>query len=107
MVYFLVPRFIYWLGVNAIDLGSVRPEEEPEGTGEQAMMSAPDEEPADPYSTLGVEPGVSKAELRAHYHEQLKLYYPDKVAHLGSGLRAAAHERTLKIKQAFERISST
>jgi DnaJ-domain-containing protein 1 len=42
--------------------------------------------PWDPYAVLGVVSGASPDELARAYHEQMKLYHPDRVADLGHEL---------------------
>ena len=58
----------------------------------------------DPYTVLGVPPGASAGAITHAYRERIKAYHPDHVAHGGEDLRRLAHERTLEIQQAYERL---
>jgi DnaJ-domain-containing protein 1 len=58
------------------------------------------------HALLGVAPGVSLKDLTAAYREQLKLNHPDKVAHLSPALQQFAHNQTLAVMQAYERLKS-
>jgi len=60
-----------------------------------------------PYEVLGVLPTASGEELESRYKILMTQYHPDKVAHLGPELRTLAHEKTLEIKGAYERILAT
>ncbi len=61
----------------------------------------------DPYEILGVPSHASVDEIRAAYRKMIALYHPDKVAHLGSELQRVAHERTLLLRKAFEKLADT
>jgi hypothetical protein len=54
---------------------------------------------ADPYDVLGVEPGVSDAELRAAYRRLVQLHHPD---HNGGSLDAAA--RFAAVQSAYTEV---
>ena len=58
----------------------------------------------DPYSILEIPVGASNEEIKRAYKEQLKLYHPDRVQHLGKGLRDVAHERAIYIQRAYEAL---
>jgi hypothetical protein len=58
----------------------------------------------DPYEILGVTPTASPQEIKSSYRNQMKLYHPDRVAHLGDALRELANRRTQDIQRAFETI---
>ena len=66
----------------------------------------PEKPPEDPYSVLGLEPGASAEEVRKAYREQMALYHPDKVAHLGPDLQRTAHEKSLAIQEAYRKLIS-
>ena len=56
--------------------------------------------PADPYKTLGVDPGASEAELRAAYHRLVQLHHPD---HNGGSAEAA--RRFEEVQDAYVQIT--
>lgn len=60
----------------------------------------------DPYEILGVTPTASTQEIKSSYRNQMKLYHPDRVAHLGDALRELANRKTQDIQRAFEQLSS-
>jgi DnaJ-domain-containing protein 1 len=53
------------------------------------------------WEILGVSEDASLDELKLAYRKKLAEYHPDKVNHLGEDLRRLAHEKTLKIKEAY------
>lgn len=55
---------------------------------------------ADPYKTLGVDPGASEAELRAAYHRLVQLHHPDH----NQGSPAAAR-RFEEIQDAYAQVT--
>lgn len=60
----------------------------------------------DPFEILGVTPNASPQQIKSSYRDQMKLYHPDRVAHLGDALRELANRRAQDIQRAFEQISS-
>ena len=54
----------------------------------------------DPYTTLGVDPGASDAELRAAYHRLVQLHHPDH-----NGGSAAAARRFEEIQDAYAQVT--
>lgn len=58
----------------------------------------------DPYSILEVSRGASQDEIQTAYRARMREYHPDKVAHLGEELQKLAHERTVEIQQAYQRL---
>lgn len=54
-----------------------------------------------PWELLGVPEHASLDEIKAAYRIKLAEYHPDKVNHLGEDLRRLAHEKTLKITEAY------
>lgn len=56
---------------------------------------------ADPYKTLGVDPGASDAELRAAYHRLVQLHHPD---HNAGSVDAA--RRFEEVQEAYAQITS-
>ena len=70
----------------------------------QQQQQKKSEEAFDPYSILGISRTATRTEIVAGYKEQMKLYHPDRVQHLGEILRKAAHERTLAIQAAYEAL---
>ena len=63
------------------------------------------QESFDPYSILGVQPGATQEAIKRAYWEQLKLYHPDRVQHLGEVLKNTAHEQVIKIQRAFQLLT--
>jgi preprotein translocase subunit Sec63 len=59
----------------------------------------------DPWEVLGVPRGASREEITRAYRERLKEYHPDRVAQLGTELRELAHEKTVEIRRAYERLT--
>jgi hypothetical protein len=66
------------------------------------MRSAADPS-ADPYSTLGVDPRATNAEIRAAYHALVARYHPDR--HQGNPLEELAAARMIEINRAYEILS--
>ncbi|MDP9317021.1 MAG: DnaJ domain-containing protein [Chloroflexota bacterium] len=58
-----------------------------------------------PYEVLGVSPDASPDEIKSAYHSKVKLYHPDKVAHLGEELQVLAQQRTLEINAAYTALT--
>lgn len=75
--------------------------EEEEARSDQKTRKA---ESFDPYEVLGVQPNASPQEIKSSYRNQMKLYHPDRVAHLGDALRELANRRTQEIQRAFETL---
>jgi DnaJ like chaperone protein len=77
---------------------------------ERSRTSAADTEDAtenaawDPHAVLGVTRGASADEITRAYREQMRLYHPDRVAHLGEELRQLAHRKALEIQRAYAEI---
>lgn len=59
----------------------------------------------DPFRVLGVCRGAEKDEIKRKYREQMKLYHPDRVAHLGAELQELALEKTKEIQKAYSMLS--
>jgi DnaJ-class molecular chaperone len=49
---------------------------------------------------------VTREQIKKAYREQIKLYHPDKVAHLGPELRKVAAHKTTLIKLAFQYLQA-
>ncbi len=60
----------------------------------------------DPHDILGVARGASQQEITAAYREKMKQYHPDRVATLGEELRQVAHDKSVEIQQAYDRLRS-
>jgi len=58
----------------------------------------------DPYEVLGLSPETSFEEIRRRYKEQLLLYHPDRVQHLGREFQELAEQRTRELNAAFEEV---
>lgn len=61
----------------------------------------------DPYAVLGVSPDATPDEIAHAYREQMKRYHPDRVADLGEDLQRLAHEKSVAIQQAYERLRAS
>lgn len=59
---------------------------------------------SDPYEILELEKSATKEEVNRQYRKLLALYHPDKVSHLGEELKKLAMEKTISIKEAYEKI---
>ena len=59
---------------------------------------------SDPYAVLGISRQAGQKEIQAAYRERMHEYHPDKVAHLGEDLQKLAHQRSLEIQQAYQRL---
>lgn len=55
---------------------------------------------------LSLQTGASREEVSAAYHELVKKYHPDKVAHLGDEFKVMAEEKTKAINQAYRILTS-
>lgn len=73
-----------------------------EHTSDSSSASFKEEEKFNPYQILGIQPGVSKDKIKSAYKEQMKLYHPDRVNHLGSDLKELANQKTKDIQRAYE-----
>jgi len=51
---------------------------------------------------LGLRGRVTVGEIKAAYRNEMAKYHPDKVTHLGPEFRNMAHNRTRKIRAAYE-----
>lgn len=58
----------------------------------------------DPFEILSVERTASPIQIRKAYLEQIQLYHPDRVDHLGPELQKLAHEQTLNIRRAYDQL---
>jgi len=56
----------------------------------------------DPHAVLGIDPGASRAEIKAAYRRLVAQYHPDKVQHLGKDLQDLAETRFKEIQQAYD-----
>src|SRR5262249_24873995 len=65
----------------------------------------PAEPPWDPHTVLGVTPGASRDAITRRYHDQLKLYHPDRVADLGQEMQELAHRKTIEIHRAYDDLT--
>lgn len=57
------------------------------------------------FTTLGLSPGASQAEIKKAYRELSKQYHPDKVHHLGPEYRKIAEEKMRKINAAYQALA--
>ncbi|BDS11400.1 TerB family tellurite resistance protein [Aureispira anguillae] len=56
------------------------------------------------YKILEISPSARDEEVREAYHYMLKKYHPDKLEHLGEGVKRAATAKFIKVKEAYEGI---
>ncbi len=61
----------------------------------------------DLYSLLGVRYNASKEEIRAAFKNKMMMNHPDKLAALDPELQRIATERTIAIKDAYERLTAS
>ncbi len=59
---------------------------------------------SDPYAVLGVSSGADQEEIQSAYRARMREYHPDKVAHLGEDLQKLAHDRSVEIQRAYQRL---
>jgi preprotein translocase subunit Sec63 len=59
----------------------------------------------DPHAVLGVPKDASRELITRSYHEQLKRYHPDRVAHLGEELQQVAHRKTVELRRAYDELT--
>lgn len=59
----------------------------------------------DPHAVLGVPKDASRELITRSYHEQLKRYHPDRVAHLGEELQQVAHRKTVELRRAYDDLT--
>lgn len=57
-----------------------------------------------PFEVLELSPQANKEEIEAQYRKLMSQYHPDKVNHLGPELQKTAHQKTLEIKAAYEKL---
>lgn len=57
-----------------------------------------------PYQVLGVPKDASPAEIEKRYRQLIAQYHPDKVEHLGDEFRLMAHEKTVAIQTAYQKL---
>lgn len=76
--------------------------------GPRAEEQAPPAPPSsdDPYQVLGIDRDATEVEIQKRYRELIKQYHPDKVAHLGAEFQQIAHQKTVEIQSAYEKICS-
>lgn len=56
------------------------------------------------YKILEIAPSASDDAVREAYHSMSKKYHPDKLEHLGDGVKQAGTRKFLKVKEAYESI---
>lgn len=56
------------------------------------------------YTILEIKPSASDQEVRKAYLRMSQKYHPDKLEHLGEGVRLAAQDKFIRVKKAFENI---
>lgn len=61
---------------------------------------------AELYRLLGVRFNATKAEIRSAFKNKMMMNHPDKLANLDPELQKIAQERTIAIKDAYDRLTS-
>ena len=56
------------------------------------------------YEVLGVRRNASKQEIKAAYHNKVKMYHPDKVASMGPEFQELAEKKMREINEAYEQL---
>lgn len=56
------------------------------------------------YTILEVKPSASDEAVKRAYKEMSKKYHPDKLEHLGEGVKRAAQDKFLRVQKAYENI---
>jgi len=57
-----------------------------------------------PHVVLGIEQGANAAEIKKAYRGLLRMYHPDKFAHLGAEFEVTAKRRTQEIVAAYDKL---
>lgn len=58
----------------------------------------------DPYEVFEIESDTSWEEIEKQHRVLMSKYHPDKVNHLGEELQKAAHNKSVEIQQAYEKL---
>ncbi|MFK7797478.1 MAG: TerB family tellurite resistance protein [Aureispira sp.] len=58
------------------------------------------------YTILEIPPSSSDRAVKAAYRAMAKKYHPDKLEHLGDGVKQAAQDKFMKVQQAYENIKN-
>jgi DnaJ like chaperone protein len=58
------------------------------------------------YTILEILPSSSDTAVKAAYRAMAKKYHPDKLEHLGEGVKKAAQDKFMKVQQAYENIKN-
>lgn len=72
----------------------------------QEEYKPPPNKHAELYRLLGVRFNATKAEIRSAFKNKMRMNHPDKLANLDPELQKIATERTIAIKDAYERLTS-
>ncbi len=56
------------------------------------------------YTILELKPSASDAAVKRAYKEMSKKYHPDKLEHLGEGVKRAAQDKFIRVQKAYENI---
>ena len=73
----------------------------------QGSAGDPQDETAcsfDPWGMLGIPRGATRQEIHNAFREQMKLYHPDRVSHLGEDLRKVAVDKAKDINRAYRML---
>lgn len=94
--------FGYWIVMKLMGGGSAQ--EEPLRRDASDRAEEPGDEtllPIEWHVLLDIDRTASVAQIRAAYQAQLAQYHPDRVAHFGADIRAAAEQRRRAIEIAY------
>lgn len=107
ILFFVVQYLIKFFRRRSVD-GQEQPRQRPDDQTwhkDYADQKRHDESPqSDPYTTLGVSPNATQAEIREAYRKLANQYHPDKVAHLGKEFQQLAEKRFKEIQNAYDQL---
>jgi DnaJ-domain-containing protein 1 len=76
--------------------------------GEGRSRAGSEPAPAkDPYTLLGITPGMPRGEAKKAFRAMVALYHPDKVAHLAPEFQKLAEERTRELLAAWDEVEAS
>jgi DnaJ like chaperone protein len=112
--YALLRKITFLLKLNEVDLDSIlntykyaeqkKKQEDRNKRGKSPSSSSETALLHFAYKTLGLEKGASLGETKASYRRLVKIHHPDKFSSESEAQQKIAHERFLKIQEAYETI---
>ena len=88
----VIQRIAWNLGVSTLDFNSINA---PYTRTKDANWA---------YTTLGIQPSATDAEIKKAYREMAKKYHPDTVANLGDDIKKKATEKFRAVNEAYEEL---